>query len=302
MSEVKNTVRLSLDVVKEARRTDGRRIIDVCLTQGEARSTVLVAGITNGGKACDLTGCKVDFAFVRADGKGDSAPVSLVSAQNGTVSYVLPSSIAAVPGELRLAYFKVVDETGNVSITEPVGIRVEKGFDISVGQADEYIARYDKLLETFSGIVAEAEKQKNEQRDSWRSQMDSQQERFESAELARDAVIQGVRDDADAGKFDGAAAGFGPMTVEVDGSTGVPSATVEASGPDTAKAFKISFKNLKGERGPRGSDGTGVTTSLDPGFFSLSVEPDGNLYLTHNSNDPAPPLSIRGGELIYTFD
>ena len=41
---------------------------------------------------------------------------------------------------------------------------------------------------------------------------------------------------------DGAAAGFGDVTATVDDNTGVPSITVTASGPDTAKVFNFAFK------------------------------------------------------------
>lgn len=54
----------------------------------------------------------------------------------------------------------------------------------------------------------------------------------------------------------GAAAGFGTPTVTVDATSGVPSATVTASGPDTAKVFAFAFKGLKGEKGDPGEAAT----------------------------------------------
>lgn len=62
----------------------------------------------------------------------------------------------------------------------------------------------------------------------------------------------------------GAAAGFGTATVTVDESTGTPAASVELSGPDTAKVFAFAFSGLKGEtgatgeQGPQGNPGTSV--------------------------------------------
>lgn len=53
----------------------------------------------------------------------------------------------------------------------------------------------------------------------------------------------------------GTAAGFGDPVATVDGNTGTPSVEVAASGPDTAKVFTFTFKNLKGEKGDTGAQG-----------------------------------------------
>lgn len=60
---------------------------------------------------------------------------------------------------------------------------------------------------------------------------------------------QGPKGDA------GAAAGFGTPAAAVDANVGTPSVAVTASGPDTAKVFTFTFKNLKGAAGPAGPQG-----------------------------------------------
>lgn len=51
---------------------------------------------------------------------------------------------------------------------------------------------------------------------------------------------------------------------------------------------------------PRGMPG--ISTSLGPGIFEMYVrDSDGHLILRHNDNEPAPPLSIVDGHLIYTI-
>lgn len=66
---------------------------------------------------------------------------------------------------------------------------------------------------------------------------------------------QGPAGESGADGAPGAAAGFGNPVVTVDSNTGTPSATVTASGPDTAKVFTFAFKNLKGAKGDQGAQG-----------------------------------------------
>ena len=74
----------------------------------------------------------------------------------------------------------------------------------------------------------------------------------------------------------GTAAGFGTPTVTVDSATGTPSATVTATGPDTAKVFAFEFHNLKGEQGPAGPSYTlpNATTSVRGGVLQMAAIAD----------------------------
>ncbi len=59
----------------------------------------------------------------------------------------------------------------------------------------------------------------------------------------------------------------------------------------------------QGPQGDPGKDGSMVGVTLESGVFAMHVGEDGHLYLTHNDNDPTPPLSIDGdGHLVYTID
>ena len=62
----------------------------------------------------------------------------------------------------------------------------------------------------------------------------------------------------------GTAAGFGNPVATVDGNTGTPSVKVTASGPDTAKVFTFTFKNLKGAKGAKGDPGKAGSDGISP--------------------------------------
>ena len=64
--------------------------------------------------------------------------------------------------------------------------------------------------------------------------------------------IKGPRGETGPAGPTGAAAGFGTPTATVDQTTGTPSVTVTASGPDTAKVFAFAFSGIKGESGGGG--------------------------------------------------
>ena len=62
----------------------------------------------------------------------------------------------------------------------------------------------------------------------------------------------------------GTAAGVGNPVATVDGNTGTPSVKVTASGPDTAKVFTFTFKNLKGAKGAKGDPGSSGSDGISP--------------------------------------
>lgn len=71
----------------------------------------------------------------------------------------------------------------------------------------------------------------------------------------------------------GLAAGFGTVSATIDSNIGQPSVSVFTAGPDTAKEFTFTFKNLKGEKGDKGDKGEpGSAASIT---YPISVENGG---------------------------
>lgn len=62
-------------------------------------------------------------------------------------------------------------------------------------------------------------------------------------------------------------------------------------------------KGDTGPQGPKGEDGCVANIPLESGMFAMHVDESGHLILTHNSNEPAPPLSINEeGHMVYTIN
>lgn len=81
----------------------------------------------------------------------------------------------------------------------------------------------------------------------------------------------------------GDAAGFGEVTVDIDGdNTQPPSADVETDGPDTEKNFHFHLHNLQGPDGPRGATG---------GVYWPEIYVDSDLWI--HIVEPAESLGTR---------
>ena len=91
---------------------------------------------------------------------------------------------------------------------------------------------------------------------------------------------------------DGTSAGFGTPTATVDSNVGTPSVTVTSSGDNTAKVFNFDFKNLKGEPGRNGNDGTSA------GFGTPTATVD------NNTGTPSVTITASGPDTakVFNFD
>lgn len=96
---------------------------------------------------------------------------------------------------------------------------------------------------------------------------------------------------------DGISAGFGTPTASVDANVGTPSVTITATGSNTAKVFDFSFKNLKGDKGAdgtNGSDGRGISSSS----VTYQASSNGTTIPTGTWNSSVP--SVSKGQYLWT--
>lgn len=258
-------------------RQEGTGTIDVTMRDGTADHNVgdLLSAVD------DVTGVSVRATITK----------KIVRITDGVLSvdYEVGQSIASSGGRSESSGGS---DGGGVSYTAGEGIRIESNtISADVTKAD---------IERVEGIVTEA----NTNASNAAQLANGVRLDIDSASLTIGTVSTGEPDSPASASLTGsglqhqlnltipkgetgAAAGFGAPTASVDDTTGTPSVTVTASGPDTAKVFSFAFHNLKGERGEPDADG-GVS---DETIF-LAAHPVGSIYMATKPGDPG---STYGG-------
>lgn len=253
---------------------------------------------------------------------GDAEPYPVTTAQKaGTVEWTVQQAdiIAGAPGRAQLSY--QVGE--NIVARSPIYLTIAADEITSTTLAD-----YDPA-ESWLNAILGAVKEAGDITDDVQAAKNAAAQAAASAEKAekysgKPPVITDdiwYTWDADAGEYKstgepsrgpagpqgekgdtGAAAGFGVPVITVDDTTGTPSATVEASGPDTAKVFTFAFSGLKGETGPRGEQGPqGETGTQGPqgtaaGFGEATASVD------ESTGVPDVTVSTSGPDTAKVFD
>lgn len=253
---------------------------------------------------------------------GDAEPYPVTTAQKaGTVEWTVQQAdiIAGAPGRAQLSY-----QVGkNIVARSPIYLTIAADEITNTTLADYDPA--ESWLNAILGAVQEA----GDITDEVQAAKNAAAQAAASAEKAEEYSGKPpiITDDiwytwdADAGEYKstgepsrgpagpqgekgdtGEAAGFGVPVITVDDTTGTPSATVEASGPDTAKVFTFAFSGLKGETGPQGQQGPqGVTGERGPqgtaaGFGEATASVDSSTGV------PDVTVSTSGPDTAKVFD
>lgn len=116
----------------------------VRVRSGDAKSCVIVASVTEGGTAKDMSGLKASFRCLKPDKtivQDDQCTIS-----GNQVSYTLADQVAAVPGEAAAAYFAILNEDGTViDSTQSFVLVIEEGTG-SASVSKDYISDIDTLI------------------------------------------------------------------------------------------------------------------------------------------------------------
>lgn len=128
----------------------------VQITQGDRRSRVIEATVTDGGSPMDLTGKRARFRAELPHGKvviDDGCEVA--DPESGVVVYTLSDEMAASHAVITNAYFEVYDDAGYSLAASKMVIEVGGGVDLGGARPSDYVPELDRLkAEARDAIVA----------------------------------------------------------------------------------------------------------------------------------------------------
>lgn len=129
----------------------------VQITQGDRRSRVIEATVTDGGSPMDLTGKRARFRAELPRGKvviDDGCEVA--DAEAGVIRYTVGDEVAARAAVISDAYFEIYDEEGYSLAASKMVVEVGRGVDVDGERPSDYVPELDRLKAEFARIAEEA--------------------------------------------------------------------------------------------------------------------------------------------------
>lgn len=129
----------------------------VQITQGDRRSRVIEATVTDGGSPMDLTGKRARFRAELPLGKvviDDGCEVA--DAEAGVIRYTVGDEVAARAAVISDAYFEIYDEEGYSLAASKMVVEVGRGVDVDGERPSDYVPELDRLKAEFARIAEEA--------------------------------------------------------------------------------------------------------------------------------------------------
>lgn len=222
----------------------------VQITQGDRRSRVIEATVTDGGSPMDLTGKRARFRAELPLGKvviDDGCEVA--DAEAGVIRYTVGDEVAARAAVISDAYFEIYDEEGYSLGASKMVVEVGRGVDVDGERPSDYVPELDRLKAELARIAEEAK----------------------SAEAERASEFEAVKADTErATRAANAAASHQPRvggagTWETwDAASGAYADTgTRAQGPQGEKGATgaVGPQGPKGDTGAPGKDGSDATAT-----------------------------------------
>lgn len=225
----------------------------VQITQGDRRSRVIEATVTDGGSPMDLTGKRARFRAELPLGKvaiDDGCEVA--DAEAGVIRYTVGDEVAARAAIISDAYFEIYDEEGYSLATSKMVVEVGRGVDVDGERPSDYVPELDRIKAEFARIAEEAKGFETERA----SEFEAVKADAERATRAADEAAShqpriggsGIWETWDAAS--GAYADTGTRAQGPQGETG-------ATGPQGPAGVK----GDKGDAGAPGKDGSDATAT-----------------------------------------
>lgn len=216
----------------------------VQITQGDRRSRVIEATVTDGGSPMDLTGKRARFRAELPLGKvviDDGCEVA--DAEAGVIRYTVGDEVAARAAVISDAYFEIYDDKGYSLAASKMVVEVGRGVDVDGERPSDYVPELDRLKAELARIAEEAKVAETERA----SEFEAVKADAERATRAADAAASHQPRIGGAGTWetwDAAAGAYADTGTRAQGPQGERGET-GATGP----------QGVQGETGPEGPQG-----------------------------------------------
>lgn len=258
----------------------------VQITQGDRRSRVIEATVTDGGSPMDLTGKRARFRAELPLGKvviDDGCEVA--DAEAGVVRYTVGDEVAARAAVISDAYFEIYDEEGYSLAASKMVVEVGRGVDVDGERPSDYVPELDRLKAEFARIAEEAK--------------GFETERASEFEAVKADAERATRAADEAASHQPRIGGDGTWEVWDAAAGAYADAGVSAQGPkgDKGEQGAQGTAGPRGEQGPKGDAGEpGATGATGPQGPQGPAGPQGPQGLKGDTGEPgaAGPQGPQG--------
>lgn len=253
----------------------------VQITQGDRRSRVIEATVTDGGSPMDLTGKRARFRAELPRGKvviDDGCEVA--DAEAGVIRYTVGDEVAARAAVISDAYFEIYDEEGYSLAASKMVVEVGRGVDVDGERPSDYVPELDRLKAEFARIAEEAK--------------GFETERASEFEAVKADAERATRAADEAASHQPRIGGDGTWEVWDAAAGAYADAGVSAQGPkgDKGEQGAQGTAGPRGEQGPKGDAGEpGATGATGPQGPQGPAGPQGPQGLKGEPGEPGAPGS-----------